>query len=535
VGSSLEQVEIAEAIALYLDKIGEVFFWQNISRAGTPFIYSVSEMSSICDFAVFIFNPDDKLNSRGGEFQSIRDNVLFEFGLFIGRIGYERTFAITDQHTNPKIMSDYQGVTLIKYDGSASDIKNSAHNVYLQLKYIINRLGTFEQNKSVEIKEDSKYKVVGIDRIFETYEDAEPEILDDLKNSPGPIRLFLQIASQNIGVKGSLYDIVNILSSKQKEIRILHTDEHSPMFAKDRLLALGKNPETIITSIRHVYESLAKLEEKEGSSVRQRIHHLSFIWRIYAFDNRLYLMPYFSEKDATKKSPVIRFIKREKSMYNTYIEWFDNQWERSAPPTIKLNSLITPATPSGTALFLKWNEFHVFGIPKRYLLASNELKFYGIGGKKNESDGTWEDCALREGAEETSSAIGKLVSSTHTDLFRANSIIKPITIIESEITPRLILEKRKHSGLGAMSKTDDHYYMVGYDATLIKKPIPSRELGAILFLKDHHLKHIRDRIQVTLSDILEMGAEISIQDGCQVDVHKSLLPHGLAIYLLRKL
>ena len=39
------------------------------------------------DFAVMILSPDDMTESRDQSYASPRDNVLFELGLFMGRLG----------------------------------------------------------------------------------------------------------------------------------------------------------------------------------------------------------------------------------------------------------------------------------------------------------------------------------------------------------------------------------------------------------------------------------------------------------------
>jgi predicted nucleotide-binding protein len=45
------------------------------------------------DFAVALFTPDDSIASRGQTGTSVRDNVIFEYGLFLGQLGPARTFA----------------------------------------------------------------------------------------------------------------------------------------------------------------------------------------------------------------------------------------------------------------------------------------------------------------------------------------------------------------------------------------------------------------------------------------------------------
>jgi predicted nucleotide-binding protein len=52
------------------------------------------------DFGVFVFPPDDVVRMRKKEHQAIRDNVIFELGLFIGRLGRERNFIVMPRGTD---------------------------------------------------------------------------------------------------------------------------------------------------------------------------------------------------------------------------------------------------------------------------------------------------------------------------------------------------------------------------------------------------------------------------------------------------
>lgn len=74
------------------------------------------------DFAILVFSPDDITNSRDKSTRSPRDNVIFELGLFMGRLGSQRTFVLYDRTADLKILSDLSGVTLAPYDGKWASI-----------------------------------------------------------------------------------------------------------------------------------------------------------------------------------------------------------------------------------------------------------------------------------------------------------------------------------------------------------------------------------------------------------------------------
>jgi hypothetical protein len=76
------------------------------------------------DFAAFLLTPDDAITSRGKSTKGPRDNVIFEFGLFLGWLGQERTFAFLQErqtHSEEpyKVPSDLAGINIQRFNMSA--------------------------------------------------------------------------------------------------------------------------------------------------------------------------------------------------------------------------------------------------------------------------------------------------------------------------------------------------------------------------------------------------------------------------------
>lgn len=67
------------------------------------------------DFAVAIAHADDLTESRGKPWPSPRDNVIFELGLFMGRLGRERAILMEPREEKVKLPSDMSGITTIPY------------------------------------------------------------------------------------------------------------------------------------------------------------------------------------------------------------------------------------------------------------------------------------------------------------------------------------------------------------------------------------------------------------------------------------
>src|SRR5437868_2774256 len=91
IGSSATGESIARAIEQNLNHSSETYLWPHMFPPGKSNLESLVEAAATLDFAALVLTPDDLTESKGTTMNSPRDNVLFELGLFMGRLGRERT------------------------------------------------------------------------------------------------------------------------------------------------------------------------------------------------------------------------------------------------------------------------------------------------------------------------------------------------------------------------------------------------------------------------------------------------------------
>jgi len=145
VGSSVEGVAVAHEIQLGLkhDPI-KVRPWSTpgVFGPGGVSIDSLIGEVDASDFAAFVFGPDDKVFSRHEKYEAPRDNVVFELGLFMGRLDRNRSFIIKDQHADIKIPTDLLGVTPITYVSKpGEDLSSAVATICHELRKVIKLVG----------------------------------------------------------------------------------------------------------------------------------------------------------------------------------------------------------------------------------------------------------------------------------------------------------------------------------------------------------------------------------------------------------
>lgn len=115
IGSSTEGLEIANRIKTFFSPDYECFIWNDgIFQCNESFLDTLVKSASLFDFGFMVFSADDKSVVRDENFESPRDNILFEYGLFLGRVGLDRAFVIAEN--TAKIPTDMLGITQTRYD-----------------------------------------------------------------------------------------------------------------------------------------------------------------------------------------------------------------------------------------------------------------------------------------------------------------------------------------------------------------------------------------------------------------------------------
>lgn len=153
IGSSVEGLNVAYPVQQNLLHSAEVTIWdQGVFELSRTTMESLTTALSESDFAVFVFTPDDLVHIRDKTSLAVRDNVLFEFGLFIGKLGRDRVFFISPSDGLLHLPTDLLGVTAGKYDPTRSDgsMQAATGPVCHQIQVQIKKLGIISGRISVD-------------------------------------------------------------------------------------------------------------------------------------------------------------------------------------------------------------------------------------------------------------------------------------------------------------------------------------------------------------------------------------------------
>lgn len=115
--SSAEALPIARAVqnALAYDPYITVIWTDGVFRVANYTLESLEQQIDDSDFAIAIAHADDLTESRGKAWPAPRDNVIFELGLFMGRLGRSRAILMEPREEKVRLPSDLAGLTTITY------------------------------------------------------------------------------------------------------------------------------------------------------------------------------------------------------------------------------------------------------------------------------------------------------------------------------------------------------------------------------------------------------------------------------------
>ncbi|MFT6907464.1 MAG: tetratricopeptide (TPR) repeat protein [Oleiphilaceae bacterium] len=194
IGSSVEGLSVAYAIQQNLTHDAEPTVWdQGIFDLSQTTIESLTKAVDESDFGVFVFSPDDITKMRGSDHNSIRDNVIFEFGLFIGKLGRDRVFFVRPDGYDLHLPTDLLGITPGVYNPSREDGRlqaaagpacNQIREAMKKLPIISLRNINEESDESKDTKDSNKNEWVS-DLLDGDYTAARKNLKVEMENRSG--------------------------------------------------------------------------------------------------------------------------------------------------------------------------------------------------------------------------------------------------------------------------------------------------------------------------------------------------------------
>jgi hypothetical protein len=295
------------------------------------------------DFAIFVLGKDDPTISRDRFYYAPRDNVLFELGIFMGKLGRDhngryRTFVLAPKpwKTKLKVLSDFQGYTLHYHDPPAPG-KTKAERLA--------NLGTVLKPIILTIKKQMQLSGPR-DSYFIEHVSWVPPLLTRYLKGPSEPRVVKNLALD----LGATWDIYSAFF-RQPDVRnvtilTLMMDGE----AEDLINASGTEPPTAERA-RRTEEMLLTFCQKHGDDLTKRgirfecrkysrvpfVHgflmqgHKLLLTMLLVKDGKMKAIsnPYweldYPTTTSTAKNRTVRHS------FEAYELWFDQQWQTARP------------------------------------------------------------------------------------------------------------------------------------------------------------------------------------------------------------
>jgi len=141
IASSREALHVAEAVNVRLEHDGRVKQWDNAFDLSSLTLPALCARTKETDYAVFVFHKDDQTIIRGETYSTVRDNVVFELGLFIGSLGIERCFVLVPKSVERefRLPTDLAGLTVTAYDDAIEDMVDAVTTSCAKVKQAIRK------------------------------------------------------------------------------------------------------------------------------------------------------------------------------------------------------------------------------------------------------------------------------------------------------------------------------------------------------------------------------------------------------------
>lgn len=154
ISSSVEGLNVARAIQENLEFDANCRIWdQGVFTLSKATMASLLEAVDASDYAIAVLTPDDVSIIRSETHSTVRDNLIFELGLFIGRLSLENVFFVVPRNdVQLHLPTDLLGITPGTFDASRGvDILSSLGPFCNKVRRQISKAPRRTESKSLQL------------------------------------------------------------------------------------------------------------------------------------------------------------------------------------------------------------------------------------------------------------------------------------------------------------------------------------------------------------------------------------------------
>ncbi|OGW67444.1 MAG: hypothetical protein A3H49_00800 [Nitrospirae bacterium RIFCSPLOWO2_02_FULL_62_14] len=182
--------------------------------------------------------PDDHLVKRGKQLQSMRDNVLFEFGLFSGALGHEQAFLLIPRDSSLSLPSDLAGLLYVKYEkASAASVSRACRTISRAISSSARSRRSQIMKNARDILKSKQYRAarqlqLALKDILTIYKSLSQEVRDAASTTA--LRRLKEKAVKALS---------GIYKKHEQEIRLLGVKKEAKKLVRTLATAITKFPE----------------------------------------------------------------------------------------------------------------------------------------------------------------------------------------------------------------------------------------------------------------------------------------------------
>ncbi|MDD2810259.1 TIR domain-containing protein [Rhodoferax sp.] len=343
IGSSTEALALAYSLQENLEHVAEVTVWtQDIFKPSSYTLDDLEEALDAFDYGVFVFSPDDITKIRSEEFRTVRDNVLFEFGLFIGRLGRENCFFVAPRSAEGlHLPTDLLGLSPLTYDPTRTDdnlnaalgpacnkirkeissgLADAITSARTQYDILNNRFPTRRSLRYLDtaciFHDRTAFDAcVGYQRLF-----ASAKSIKGMGVSLNAITI-------NWGVK----DLFSLIATQHCSVALLFLDPGAK--ATKWREEVEELPKKTISNVTDTNLALARKVRSQCNAsgidlFQYRLYSTFPFLNMYVIDDRFLIFQHYMLGRRGQESPVfvLRNEGRDVGLFTTYLKCFDETW-----------------------------------------------------------------------------------------------------------------------------------------------------------------------------------------------------------------